>query len=91
MEIEKTPLKSKKFIAFFFTILVVAGILIAALLTQTFNLAMASFMSIGIAGICALGIGYVLSQKALDKYMRGISGKFEPEEPRDPETERTVD
>jgi hypothetical protein len=70
--LEKTPLKSKKFIAFFFTSLVIAGILVTALCTQQFVWAMALFMGIGMVVLGFLGIGYVLSQSALDKFVRGI-------------------
>lgn len=74
MNFEKTPLSSKKFIAFFFASLVIAGILIAALLTQTFGWAMVAFMSIGILGVCCLAIGYILKQAALDTFVRGVVG-----------------
>jgi hypothetical protein len=70
--IDKTPLKSKKFIAFFFSILVLAGILVAALVTQKFTWAMVLFMSIGMLAISAMSIGYVLSQAALDKFIQGV-------------------
>ena len=73
MAFEKTPLSSKKFIAFFFSLLVIAGILITALLTQTFGWAMVTFMSVGILGVCALAIGYILKQGALDAFMRGVA------------------
>lgn len=58
--------KSKKFIAFLLGLLVLAGLLATALVTQTFVWAMALFMSIGILGIVGLVLGYVLSQKKLD-------------------------
>lgn len=70
---EKTPLQSKKFIAFFFSLLVIAGILVTALFTQVFGFAMVLFMSVGIFGVCCLSIGYILPQAALDKFVRGIS------------------
>ncbi len=50
-----------------------AGILITALLSQTFGWAMVTFMSVGILGICSLSIGYILKQGALDAFMRGVS------------------
>jgi len=71
---EKTPLASKKFIAFFFSLLVLAGVLVTALLTQTFGWAMVAFMSVGILGVCTLAIGYILPQAALDKFIRGVAG-----------------
>ena len=70
--LEKTPLKSKKFIAFFFSMLVIAGILVTALLTQSIGWAIATFMCIGIMAIAFISIGYVLSQNALDKFVRGV-------------------
>jgi hypothetical protein len=74
IDLDKLPTKSKKFIAFFFALLVIAGILVIALLTQTFGWAMVTFMSIGIMAIGALAIGYVLSQASLDKFIRGVVG-----------------
>ena len=73
MTFERTPLSSKKFIAFFFSLLVVAGILITALLTQTFGWAMVVFMSVGIFAVGFLAIGYILPQAALDKFVRGAT------------------
>ena len=71
--IDKTPLKSKKFIAFFFAVLIIAGVLVMALLTQKFVMEMVLFMSIGMLAISAISIGYVLSQAALDKFVQGVS------------------
>jgi len=73
MSFEKTPLKSKKFIAFFFSLLVLAGILVTALLTQTFGWTMVVFMSIGIFAVGFLAVGYILPQAALDKFIRGAA------------------
>jgi hypothetical protein len=73
-DVEKTPLSSKKFVAFFFSLLLIAGVLGTALFTQTFGWPMVTFMCIGILGICTIAIGYVLSQAALDKFMRGVTG-----------------
>jgi len=69
---EKRPLQSKKWIAFFFALIVMAGILITALVLQEFTMSMSLFMSAGIIGIAALSIGYVLSTAALDKFMSNI-------------------
>ena len=71
MSFEKSPFKSKKFIAFFFALLVLAGILVTALLTQTFGWAMVAFMCVGIFAVGFLAIGYILPQAALDKFVRG--------------------
>ena len=70
--LEKTPLNSKKFIAFFFALLIIAGILTIALITQTFSWSMSLFMAIGMLGIAFVAIGYVLSQAALDKFVSSL-------------------
>jgi predicted ferric reductase len=57
---------SKKFVAYFLSLLVIAGLLGFALWTQTFSWSMAVFMSIGILGIVALVLGYILTQRKLD-------------------------
>lgn len=69
---EKKPLSSKKFISFLFSALLIAGILIMALITQQFSLAMSLFMCIGIFGLVFIAVGYILSQAALDKLVRGV-------------------
>jgi len=69
---DKKPLKSKKFIAFFFSMLLVAGILITALITQSFGWAMSAFMVAGMFTIGFLSVGYIFSQKALDKFIAGM-------------------
>lgn len=71
---EKSALKSKKFIAYIFAELLLAGVLVYALYRQPIDWPMTAFMGIGMAGLCALSIGYILSQKALDKFMRGLKG-----------------
>lgn len=72
--LDKTPLKSKKFIIMVFIVVVIASILTIALFTQTFTWPMTLFMAIGMLGLCSLGIGYVLSQAALDKFISGAIG-----------------
>ena len=71
---DKSPFKSKKFIAFFFSLLVIAEILIIALITQPITMPMSLFMSIGILAIGVIGIGYVLSQATVDKFIQGVTG-----------------
>ena len=73
MAFERTPIQSKKFIAFFFSLAIISTILMTALLTQAFGFAMVAFMSIGIFAIGFLAIGYILPQAALDKFVRGAS------------------
>jgi uncharacterized membrane protein len=57
---------SKKFAAYFLSLLVLTGLLGFALYTQTFGWPMAAFMSIGILGIVSLVLGYILTQRKLD-------------------------
>jgi len=80
---DKKPFASKKFIAFFFSSLLIAGILVAALVTQIFTWPMAVFMAIGIFSLGFLTVGYILPQAALDKFVRGaenISSSIKPKE-----------
>lgn len=71
---EKDMFSSKKFVAFFFSMIVIAGIMATALLTQKFGWEMVTFMSIGIFTEGFLAIGYILKQGSLDKFMRGVEG-----------------
>jgi len=66
---DKKALQSKKFIAFFVSLAVMAGILIVALVTQTFGIAMSAFMSLGMAAIAVMCISYVNKQGTLDRYI----------------------
>jgi hypothetical protein len=70
--IDKTPLKSKKFIFALWATIVLAGLGIAALLTQTFVWAMAAFMCIIAFGIASLAIAYVNGQASQDKFTNGL-------------------
>ena len=65
--------QSKKWLAFFFTELLLAGLLGYALKTQPFGWPMAGFMSIGVAGMTTLAIGLILKQAMYDKWVAGIS------------------
>jgi hypothetical protein len=67
--INKKPWHSKKFIAFLFSMIIITGILIVTLLTQSFTWALAAFGSIGIIGICTLAIGYILGVASLEKFL----------------------
>ena len=66
---DKTPLKSKKFICFLISLAVLAAILVTGLVTQSFVWAMALFMCIGILGVVTLSLGYILSQRKLDSVL----------------------
>jgi hypothetical protein len=71
--LNKTPLKSKKFIAFFFALLVLASVLIFALKTQVFGWAIALFMCIGIFAIAFLAVSYIGKQGDIDKFIGGVT------------------
>jgi len=66
--LDKKPLESKKFVFALITLLSLLGIMITALVTQTFVWPMAAFMAIAVAGLVAIGLGYVLGQGSLDKW-----------------------
>ena len=72
MNFEKKFWQSKKWVSWLIATIILAGILIAALVLQTFTWAMSLFMAAGIIGVTALAIGYILSQKSLDNFMRSI-------------------
>lgn len=67
--IDKLPLKSKKFLAFFYIVTVLAVLLALTLFTQTIGWPLAAFCALVVVTIGTLGIGYVLGQSALDKYI----------------------
>jgi hypothetical protein len=67
--IDKKPFQSKKFIAFVFSMVIITGILVVTLLTQSFTWALAAFASIGIIGICTLAVGYILGIASLEKFL----------------------
>jgi len=73
MILDKKPFQSKKFIAFIFASIILAGILITALLTQAFGWAMVTFMTIGVFGVCSLAIGYILPQAKYDRFVQGVA------------------
>jgi cyanate permease len=80
---------SKKFVAYFLSLLVVAGLLGIALFTQTFGWPMAAFMSIGIIGIIALVLGYILTQRKLDTVKTFITSYLSKENIENVETDKT--
>jgi len=69
---DKKPLESKKWTAFFFAVLVIAILLGFALWTQTFGWPMVAFMCIGVLGITYLANGLILTQGANDKFIEGV-------------------
>lgn len=65
--IDKTPLKSKKFIFGLIGLTIIAGVLIASLLTQTISWPMTVFMAVLAVGLIVIPVGYTLGQAALDR------------------------
>jgi hypothetical protein len=70
---DKKPLDSKKFLCFFFSMVMISGIMIAALALQPITWPMALFMAAGMIADGALAIGYVISQKSLDMFLATMS------------------
>ena len=64
---------SKKFFMLLFSVLLVTGLLITALVTQSFGWPMAAFMCIGIIIIAVMAIAYVFNQATLDTFIEAIS------------------
>ena len=73
----KSNFNSKKFVAYLLSLLIVAGILVFALFTQTFGWPMTTFMTLGILAISVMSIKYTVGQAALDKFIE--MGKTLPE------------
>lgn len=69
MKLDKVPLKSKKFIALFFIVLVLAILLGLTLFTQTIGWPLAAFAALVVVTIGTLGVGYILGQAGLDRYI----------------------
>ena len=65
----RSNFNSKKLFAFIFSMLVITGILVIALLTQTFGWPMVLFMSLGILIIGIMSISYVNKQGTIDKFI----------------------
>jgi len=77
--IDKTPLKSKKFIFGLLGILIIAGVLVTSLATQTIGWPLAVFMAVLSIGLIVIPVGYTLGQAALDRMgcmISSISGKL---------------
>jgi hypothetical protein len=79
VDVYRKPLESKKFLSYMFSMLVIAGIIVTALMTQPFGWAMATFMVVGAVGLCGLAIGYILSQAALDQFLHTIQNVVDHE------------
>lgn len=70
MDIEKMPLRSKKFLALFFVESLLVMMAMTALITGTVGWPIAAFMLSIVLTMGILAIGYVLGQAALDRYVR---------------------
>lgn len=71
---EKSPRESKKWLAFAFAELLLSGLLWFAMYRNEIDWPLAAVLVILAAGVAALAIGYIISQSALDKFMRGLPG-----------------
>lgn len=74
--IEKSPLQSKKFVAYLISNLG-SKILMAWMVTKQ---ASSTTMVAAIVAAAFIDIGYILGQAALDKYVRVVAIKGKPEE-----------
>lgn len=71
---EKQWYQSKKFIAFLITEVLLAGLAVAALLSQdSLGWPLSGFMIAIVLSIGAVAFGFNGQQAALDKYLRGMS------------------
>jgi uncharacterized membrane protein YcjF (UPF0283 family) len=70
---DKLPLSSKKFICFLFSMIMITGVLVVALVLQDITWPLALFMSAGMISNGALAVGYILGQVSLDKYLAGMA------------------
>ena len=70
--IDKIPWKSKKFLAFAGVEIILTALLIILFVTQSVTWPVALLGSVLALGQCALAIGYILGQAALDKFVDGV-------------------
>lgn len=70
VDFEKKPSQSKKFIAFFFVISVLAALAIVFSTTQTLGIALSPILLGIILTIGFIGVSYIFSTAVLDKYVR---------------------
>ena len=77
--IDKTPLKSKKFLFALFGVLILAGVILGIGLTQPITWPVAAVLVILAIGLMVIPVGYVLGQAAIDKVaamVASVSGMF---------------
>ena len=78
---DKKPLESKKFVFGLLTVIGLLGVIVVALITQTFGWPMVAFMVMSVAGLVTIAMGYVLGQGSIDKWVN-IVGRLEPLTPK---------
>lgn len=79
MFVDKTPLKSKKFLFAIFGVLLLAGVILTITLLQTITWPVAAVLVILAIGLMVIPVGYVLGQAAIDKVaamVGSVSGMF---------------
>jgi hypothetical protein len=70
---DKKMWESKKFAAFLVTQILLTGLMVFTIWrVPSFAWAPALFLCIGMIGLCSLALGYIVSQKALDKFIEGV-------------------
>lgn len=77
--IDKTPLKSKKFIFALLGIFLLAGVILTIAISQTITWPVAIVLVILAIGLIVIPVGYVLGQAAIDKVaamVQSVSGMF---------------
>ena len=79
MFIDKTPIKSKKFLFAVFGELVLAGVILTIALLQPITWSVSAVLVILAIGMMVIPVGYVLGQAAIDKVaamVQSVSGMF---------------
>lgn len=67
-------LQSKKFLAFFYSQTLIGALIAYGIYKPPVDLYTIVFLVSGMLSVASLAVGYILSQKALDKFLKGIAG-----------------
>jgi hypothetical protein len=71
---DKNVFNSKKYAAFFYAVSIVAAIVIVGIIKQPqMNIWTAFLLGIGMIIIGALALGYIINQRALDRFLSSVS------------------
>jgi hypothetical protein len=71
---DKNVFNSKKYAAFFFTLTVLATIIILGIIYQpSISMWMGISVVTGLVCITAIGVGYIFNQRSLDKFLASVS------------------